>query len=118
MFPGQLFDGGRLGGGRPGGRFDDSILDGVLGQLPERFRLAILAVNTWMDLPGPAEQSQVLELVARHLEPGGLLVLLSRVDVPFGVFLAVASVVVWQWGGPALDVLGGGLPLPGRGLLP
>ncbi len=50
--------------------------------------------------------------------PGGLLVLLSRVDVPFGVFLAVASVVVWQWGGPALDVLGGGLPFPGRGLLP
>jgi prepilin signal peptidase PulO-like enzyme (type II secretory pathway) len=50
--------------------------------------------------------------------PGGLLVLLSRVDVPFGVFLAAASVVVWQWGGPALDVLGGGLPFPGRGLLP
>ncbi len=50
--------------------------------------------------------------------PGGLLVLLSRVDVPFGVFLAVASVVVWQWGGAALDVLGGGLRFPGRGLLP
>ncbi len=50
--------------------------------------------------------------------PGGLLVLLSRVDVPFGVFLAVASVAVWQWGGLALDLLSGGLPIPGRGLLP
>jgi leader peptidase (prepilin peptidase)/N-methyltransferase len=50
--------------------------------------------------------------------PGGLLVLLSRVDVPFGVFLAVASVVVWEWGGLALDLLSGGLPFPGRGLLP
>jgi len=50
--------------------------------------------------------------------PGGLLVLLSRVDVPFGVFLAVASVVVWQWGGLALDLLAVGLPFPGRGLLP
>lgn len=50
--------------------------------------------------------------------PGGLLVLLSRVDVPFGVFLAVASVAVWQWGGLALDLLSGGLPIPGRELLP
>ncbi|HYN43886.1 MAG TPA: hypothetical protein VE129_19060, partial [Thermoanaerobaculia bacterium] len=50
--------------------------------------------------------------------PGGLLVLLSRVDVPFGVFLAMASVVVWQWGGWALDLLAGGPPFPGRGLLP
>jgi leader peptidase (prepilin peptidase)/N-methyltransferase len=50
--------------------------------------------------------------------PGGLLVLFSRVDVPFGVFLAAASVVVWQWGGPALDFLAGGLPIPGRALLP
>ncbi len=50
--------------------------------------------------------------------PGGLLVLLSRVDVPFGVFLAAASVVVWQWGGLALDLLASGLPFPGRGLLP
>ena len=50
--------------------------------------------------------------------PGGLLILLSRVDVPFGVYLAAASVVVWQWGGLALDLLAGGLPVPGRGLLP
>lgn len=50
--------------------------------------------------------------------PGGLLVLLSRVDVPFGVYLAVASVVVWQWGGLGLDLLSSGLPFPGRGLLP
>lgn len=49
---------------------------------------------------------------------GGLLVLLSRVDVPFGVFLAAASVVVWQWGGAALDLLASGIPFPGRGLLP
>jgi len=44
-------------------------------ELPGRYRLAILAVNTWMDLPGPAEQAHVLERVAQHLEPGGLLVL-------------------------------------------
>lgn len=43
--------------------------------LPTRFRLAVLAVNTWMDLPGPAEQAQVLARAGRHLEPGGLLVL-------------------------------------------
>ncbi len=49
---------------------------------------------------------------------GGLLVLLSRVDVPFGVFLAAAAVVVWEWGGPAVDLLAAGIPVPGRGLLP
>ncbi len=49
---------------------------------------------------------------------GGLLVLLSRVDVPFGVFLAAAAVVVWEWGGPVVESLAGGLPGPGRGLLP
>ena len=49
---------------------------------------------------------------------GGLLVLLSRVDVPFGVFLAAASVLVWEWGGRAVDLLAAGLPVPGRGLLP
>lgn len=50
--------------------------------------------------------------------PGGVLVLLARVDVPFGVFLAIASVAVWQWGGPVVDRLAGGLPVPGRELLP
>jgi len=50
--------------------------------------------------------------------PGGLLVLLARIDVPFGVFLALASVVVWQWGGPVVDWIVAGLPVPGRGLLP
>jgi SAM-dependent methyltransferase len=44
-------------------------------ELEERFHLAILAVNTWMDMAGPAEQAQVLARVARHLAPGGLLVL-------------------------------------------
>ena len=50
--------------------------------------------------------------------PGGVLVLLARVDVPFGVFLALASVLVWEWGRPAAGVLLSGLPFPGRGLLP
>ncbi len=50
--------------------------------------------------------------------PGGLLVLLSRVDVPFGVYLAVASLVAWQWGGRALELLAAGLVIPGRSLLP
>lgn len=43
--------------------------------LEERFHLAILAVNTWMDLSGPEEQLQVLQRVHQHLAPGGLLVL-------------------------------------------
>ncbi len=50
--------------------------------------------------------------------PGGVLVLLARVDVPFGVYLAAASVIVREWGGPALDLLFAGLPAAGRGLLP
>jgi leader peptidase (prepilin peptidase)/N-methyltransferase len=50
--------------------------------------------------------------------PGGVLVLLARVDVPFGVFLAAASLLVWAWGGEAARILAGGLPFPGRGLLP
>lgn len=50
--------------------------------------------------------------------PEGTLVLLARVDVPFGVFLAIASVVVFEWGGRALDVLAAGFRVPGRPLLP
>lgn len=50
--------------------------------------------------------------------PEGLLVLFARVDVPFGVFLAVAAVVVHELGGGVLDHLAAGLALPGRGLLP
>jgi len=50
--------------------------------------------------------------------PAGVLVLFSRVDVPFGVFLALASLFVWEWGGPAADLLWGSLPVPGRSLLP
>ena len=66
------------------------------------------------------ETGEFFRVLAARAEavPGGVLVLLSRVDVPFGVFLAMASVVVWQWGGPALDLLAGGPPFPGRGLLP
>jgi SAM-dependent methyltransferase len=44
-------------------------------ELPERFHLAVLAVNTWMDLAGPVEQARALAVAARHLVPGGLLVL-------------------------------------------
>ena len=44
-------------------------------ELPERFAMAILAVNTWMDLAGPAEQARVLAVAAQHLAPAGLLVL-------------------------------------------
>lgn len=43
--------------------------------LPERFRLAILAVNTWMHLCDPGQQADLLERVFLHLLPGGLLVL-------------------------------------------
>jgi prepilin signal peptidase PulO-like enzyme (type II secretory pathway) len=66
------------------------------------------------------EAGEFFRVLAARAEavPGGLLVLLARVDVPFGVFLALASVVVREWGGPALDRFFAGLPLPGRGLLP
>lgn len=58
-------------------------------------------------------------LAARgEMVPDGLLVLLARVDVPFGVFLAIAAVVVRELGGGVLDQLAAGFPLPGRGLLP
>lgn len=65
----------------------------------------------------PGDFFRVLSARAEAV-PGGLLVLLARVDVPFGVFLALASVAVWQWGGPVVDGIAAGLPVPGRGLLP
>lgn len=50
--------------------------------------------------------------------PAGLLVLLARVDVPFGVFLAAGAVLAFACGRPALEALFGTLsPLPAR-LLP
>jgi leader peptidase (prepilin peptidase)/N-methyltransferase len=50
--------------------------------------------------------------------PAGLLVLLARVDVPFGVFLAAGAVLAFAFGGPALEALFGPLsPFPSR-LLP
>lgn len=54
-----------------------TLLQGDIRQLDiaDRFGLAILAVNTFMSLDGPAEQSQVLERAGQHLLPGGMLVL-------------------------------------------
>jgi leader peptidase (prepilin peptidase)/N-methyltransferase len=50
--------------------------------------------------------------------PSGLLVLLARVDVPFGVFLAAGAVLAFALGRTALDALFGTLsPFPAR-LLP
>ncbi|MEO8054168.1 MAG: prepilin peptidase [Acidobacteriota bacterium] len=50
--------------------------------------------------------------------PAGLLVLLARVDVPFGVFLAAGAVLAFAFGRPALEAIFGPLsPLPSR-LLP
>ena len=50
--------------------------------------------------------------------PSGLLVLLARVDVPFGVFLAAGAVLAFALGRPALEaLLGSPLPVPAR-LLP
>lgn len=43
--------------------------------LPERFRLAILAVNTLMHLAEPQEQAQALARAGQHLAPGGVLAL-------------------------------------------
>jgi len=66
------------------------------------------------------ESGEFFRVLAARAEavPSGLLVLLARVDVPFGVFLAIAAVAVREWGGPVADLLAGGLPVPGRGLLP
>ena len=85
-----------------------------------RRRAALGKATSFGRLAIEDETGEFFRVLAARAEgvPGGLLVLLSRVDVPFGVFLAAASVVVWQWGGPALDHLAGGLPFPGRGLLP
>ncbi len=65
----------RAAGRRAAGRA--TLRQGDIRQLDlaERFGLAILAVNTFMDLEGPAEQAQVLERVRLHLLPGGMLVL-------------------------------------------
>jgi leader peptidase (prepilin peptidase)/N-methyltransferase len=50
--------------------------------------------------------------------PAGLLVLLARVDVPFGVFLAAGAVLAFAFGRPALEALfGAWAPFPAR-LLP
>lgn len=50
--------------------------------------------------------------------PAGLLVLLARVDVPFGVFLAAGAVLAFAFGRPALEALfGTWAPFPSR-LLP
>ena len=66
------------------------------------------------------EEGDFFRVLAARAEGarGGLLVLFARVDVPFGVFLALASLVVWEWGGAAIDLLAAGLRVPGRGLLP
>jgi leader peptidase (prepilin peptidase)/N-methyltransferase len=42
--------------------------------------------------------------------PGGLLVLLARVDVPFGVFLACGALVAFGAGRTAWSLIAGGLP--------
>ena len=50
--------------------------------------------------------------------PAGLLVLLARVDIPFGVFLAAGAVLAFAFGRPALEALfGTWAPFPSR-LLP
>ena len=49
--------------------------------------------------------------------PGGLLVLLARVDVPFGVFLAGGALAAFVAGRSAWEAIAGGLPWVPR-LLP
>ncbi len=83
-------------------------------------RAALGKSTAFSRLPLEDEEGDFFRVLSARAEavPGGLLVLLARVDVPFGVFLALASVVVWQWGGPVVDRISAGLPVPGRGLLP
>jgi hypothetical protein len=49
--------------------------------------------------------------------PAGLLVLLARADVPFGVFLAAGAVAAYVGGRAVLAAFLGDLPIPTR-LLP
>jgi leader peptidase (prepilin peptidase)/N-methyltransferase len=85
-----------------------------------RRRAAVGRTTAFGRLAVEDEAGEFFRVLAARAErvPGGLLVLLSRVDVPFGVYLAVASLVVWEWGGRALGVVATGLPVPGRSLLP
>lgn len=85
-----------------------------------RRRAALGRPTAYSRLALEDEEGEFFRVLSARAEavPGGLLVLLARVDVPFGVFLALASVLVWQWGGPLVDRIAAGLPAPGRGLLP
>lgn len=49
--------------------------DICLLDLPDRFSLAFIAMNSFMHLPTPAEHLQALKVLHRHLRPGGLLIL-------------------------------------------
>jgi len=64
-----------------------------------------------------AEFFRVLYVRAEPL-PSGLLVLVSRADIPFGVFLGVGALAAFAFGRALLAAFSGGLTLPGSGLLP
>lgn len=60
---------------------------------------------------------RVLALRAEVL-PGEILILISRADIPFGVFLAAGSLAAFVLGRNAVALLLGDLSLPGLDLLP
>jgi prepilin signal peptidase PulO-like enzyme (type II secretory pathway) len=67
------------------------------------------------------EDDTFFRVLAARAEPvpgGGLLVLLGRADIPFGVFLAFGSLAAFVGGRAALALLFGALPIPAARLLP
>jgi len=66
------------------------------------------------------EDDVFFRVLAARFERAGTasLLLLSRADIPFGVFLAVGSLAAFAFARPALTLLFGDLPIPADRLLP
>jgi leader peptidase (prepilin peptidase)/N-methyltransferase len=110
--PGAAADGMRLGAEIPtAGR-----LLAFVRLARSRARRGAPAAHGRLALDDGADFFRVLAARA-EATPAGLLVLLARVDVPFGVFLACGALVAFVAGRPAWDAIAAGLPWVPR-LLP
>ncbi|HKC23267.1 MAG TPA: prepilin peptidase [Thermoanaerobaculia bacterium] len=61
---------------------------------------------------------RVLAARVERMGEGRTLLLLSRADIPFGVFLALGALAAFAFGRPALALLFGDIPVPAARLLP
>jgi Flp pilus assembly protein protease CpaA len=110
--PGAAADGTRLSADLPtAGR-----LLAFVRLARRRARRGASSANGRLVLDDGADFFRVLAARA-EATPAGLLVLLARVDVPFGVFLACGAVAAFVAGRAAWEVLAAGLPWAPR-LLP